>query len=70
MFDFNSYTVLWSPTQQLVHVESLGDMLKKNQMHFNKKMKSDFIVVGIYETKEQANIEASKLQELRGKIYS
>ncbi|EGQ9060159.1 hypothetical protein GA076_23930 [Vibrio parahaemolyticus] len=70
MFNLDSYVVLWSPTQQVVDVDSVGEMIRKNQMHFNNKMKTDFIVLGIYSTKQQAKVEASKIQALRDKIYS
>ncbi|MGR2701765.1 hypothetical protein [Vibrio campbellii] len=69
MFDMNSFALLWSPSQQLLHVEAVGDMISKNRMHFNQKRKSDFIVLGIYKTKDQAKVEASRYQALRNKIY-
>lgn len=64
-FDLESYAVLWSPSQNTFHIETIRRMLDVNRRAFNSKSKADYIVMEIADSYEEAGKACSKLKSKR-----
>jgi len=61
-FNSNSYVVLWSPHQNVFHVQTVSEMIRQNRFVFNQQRTGgDYIVLGFARTREEAQAESSRL---------
>lgn len=61
LVDPDIYVVLWSPHQNVVQVETVGDMLKTNRSIYKQGMAGDFIVMSFAPDREAARADANAL---------
>jgi len=62
--DFDSYVILWSPKQEVFHIEIIADMLKINRKILELGNKSDFIPLDFYRTHDEALDAIVKLENM------
>ena len=61
-FNSDSYVVLWSPHQNVFHVQTVSEMIRQNRFVFNQQRPGgDYIVLGFSKTKKEAQAASSKL---------
>ncbi len=61
------FTVEWSNTQGCFHIEPLLDALEINLRSFRENLPLDYIPLGIYESKERAEMACERFhREQRG----
>ena len=66
-FDMSYWVVLWSPHQNLFHVQTVQEMIEDNRVVFEYDRKGDYIVLDIVETHDEATHLTRKLIEIRNK---
>jgi hypothetical protein len=59
------YVVLWSPTQNALHVESVAEMLEANAENFRCDRGSDYTVMAFASTEEAAHALETEYALLR-----
>lgn len=64
-FNLESYAVLWSPHQNAFQVETVQEMLEKNIAVFVEQDKGDFVVLGIANSRQEADQICSDLMSSR-----
>ncbi len=54
-FELNEFAVLWSPTQDAFHIQTISDMIDKNREILINKQDGDFIVLKFTKTRAEAD---------------
>ena len=67
--NLKKWAVLWSPHQEVFHIQKFGEMLEENRNIFTNKTKGDYILLGLEETQEEANANLARLKEFRDAHY-
>lgn len=67
--NWQAITVLWSPLQECFHRETLEETIKSGMESFRDKTKVDYILVGIFDTKEESDRFLDRMREKRQEIY-
>jgi len=61
----DDFAILWSPRQDVFHIETVQAMLETNRrIHMNRKA-GDFIVLGFAKTRDEATELANTLMSIR-----
>lgn len=60
--------VLWSPHQDVFHVETVNEMQDENMMIYLTSKKGDFIVMGFAEDRKDADRIIKMLRETKEKV--
>lgn len=57
------HVVEWSPTQGAFHRHTLGEMIQANIAAFRRKVRTDYIPIGVFEKEEEVEAFLRKAQE-------
>ncbi|WP_386696758.1 hypothetical protein [Lonepinella sp. MS14436] len=63
MFNFDSYVLAWSKTQNTFFIEHVSVHIENNLRHFSQNSDCDAIVVGIFSTHNEAVEMSEKLRD-------
>lgn len=67
-FNSDSYVVLWSPHQNVFHVQTVSEMIRQNRIIFKQQRTGgDYIVLGFARTQKEAQDASSNLIAHRNK---
>jgi len=61
----NSWVVLWSPRQKLFHLETWDQMMNSNYKIFKRDSGGDFILMGVFESRDEAELLLKDLKKIR-----
>lgn len=60
-----SFAMLWSPHQNAFSIETVGDMLANNLAVFANERKGDYIVLGSFDSLEEAREASNGMMQIR-----
>lgn len=60
------YSVEWSESQKCFHVDCLSDIVNKNLQLFFSLIESDWVLIGVFNTHNEAHDFVRLLREKRG----